>query len=315
MISHLKILNLLQQLSLKSYPNKEIKALINKLGTFPISCEGLYLGDELIRARRNEDGESYICRKDLSYLPEKLNTKYQRASTPINTMFYACPLKRNHLKSAQPRNIDDIRLVACLETSELLKNDIDGDEPITFSRWQVTNTMSLCAMYFHNDFMIDGTHEKEVNKNFLTEIHKLGSELSEKSTAILTFFSNEFAKEIKDEAKDYNYMISAIFSEMMIDFGKAGIHYPSVKTKYTEKVGLNVAISPSTVDSSLRLISSIECTLYKRGKEVFIDNEMIATIDDDKKCFKYVAVPSDDHVGKEKVLAFLEKEAIRKNNY
>lgn len=310
------VLNLIaefKQLELKIYPHKEIKSLITKIGGFPITCEGLYIGEEIIRARRNISNESYLYRKDLSYVPKEFNNKYQRASTPNKTMFYGCPLKRMHLRKPKDLDINDLLLISCLEVSNLLKTDADGEERITFSRWAVTKTIKLCAMYCHKEFIVDDSHENEIYKIYLSELNrKSDPQYAKCFLEVLTFFSDEFAKEINNGSYDYDYMISAIFAELIVESERAGIYYPSVQTKYSNKIGYNVAITPETTDTSLKLISSLECTLYKKGNEVYIDQDRVAFITNNNNKLEYNQVATEDHLGKDLVLEFLEGEISSK---
>jgi len=74
------------------------------------------------------------------------------------------------------------------------------------------------------------------------------------------FFSQEFGKE--DIVNDYDYLISAVFSEIITnDFNYDGILYPSVRMG--GEYGYNVAIKPEAVDKKLVLDVIGESTYYK----------------------------------------------------
>jgi hypothetical protein len=71
-------------------------------------------------------------------------------------------------------------------------------------------------------------------------------------------------------------MISAIYSEMVTDFGYDGVLYPSVKLAGE---GINIAVRPEIIGSKIKFVHAGECTIYKNKKNVFIGNDTYAKVD------------------------------------
>ena len=306
MSNHLEIIQQLKHLDLSKCPDKEIQYLIEEYGGFIGQPVLLNVGDELLRARLNEKDEngkykSLICRKELSYVPKENNKRYQRASTPYQTMFYGCPYKTtNHSLHLNNLSVKDACFITSLEVSKILQNKKDDVERITFSKWAVSKQISLAAIcFFKNSFPVNSI-EFKIKNNFFSSINKYDENEKIKSLLFNEFLAEEFSKEVKKD-DHYNYMISGIFSEMMVNIGKAGIFFPSIKLKDSNIKGSNIAISPETVDSSLKLVSSIECILKKTDIIDHYDliNEKIAFIIDDTKEFQYFPVESEEAINAE----------------
>ena len=81
------IINRLEALDLSQYPYFEIKELIRDLGKVGFIIFTLHPGKTITRARC--DGNLKTV-SDLSYKPQQYNKQCQRASTPMQTMFYGC---------------------------------------------------------------------------------------------------------------------------------------------------------------------------------------------------------------------------------
>ena len=293
------IVTKLRDLNLKTYPENIIRNLIGQLGKFGAVEMTLYPGKTIIRARPNGVGQHFTNRNELSYKPQKFNTSYQRASTPYLSMFYAGSIPED----LQPDELDNARIISTLEASNLLRdNDQEGEQTITFSKWEVTKDIPLIAICHHKDFTTKSSHTKELYDAYQTWVKDLPAELMEKSIEITTFLASEFAK--KEIRGGFDYLISSIFFEITVSKGKAGIYYPSVRT---DGMGFNVAIAPDIVDSSLKLVVAGECTIYKKGEHTIVDNETICTIHDDSIPFIMYPVAAENHIGREKVSQELNK--------
>src|SRR6185436_10896429 len=106
-----------------------------KFGAFGIISMILHKGKVLIRARPNGDRQTFSTRSELSYTPSKFNTRYQRASTPSQTMFYAGTIPND----IPANELNNARFIAALEASHLLRTvGHEGEQRITFSKWIVT---------------------------------------------------------------------------------------------------------------------------------------------------------------------------------
>ncbi|MBN8856152.1 MAG: hypothetical protein BGO55_08280 [Sphingobacteriales bacterium 50-39] len=284
----------LKALDLTTYPKNEIHTLIRQFGKFGAVAMDLHPGKVLIRARPNEAGKTFSLRSDLSYKPPKYNTTYQRASTPDQTMFYAGTIPEN----IRIDELDNARLIATLEASHLLRDNIpDGEQLITFSKWVVVKDIRLFAVCYHRDFTENSSHTHELYNAYHAWTKTLSDELREKSIEVTEFMANEFAK--MPIRGDFDYMISAIFTEIMARGKTDGVYFPSVRAGAQ---GYNVAIVPEVADSCLKLVAAGECTIYKKGAETFVDNETVCLIKDDTSPFKLVPVDPAFHEGRDKIL-------------
>jgi hypothetical protein len=125
----------------------------------------------------------------------------------------------------------------------------------------------------------------------------MDEQMRNKSVLITDYLASEFAK--TDVDPDYKYMISAIFSEIVVSKKMAGVYFPSVRA---DAQGYNVAISPTYADRALRLVAAGECTIYKKGDHTIVDNETSCIIEDETKSFTFLPVDPQYHVGKENIL-------------
>lgn len=301
-----QVMEELRGLDLSAYPSEKINTLIQQFEKFGLIQMVLHPGKTIIRARPNLPGQRFTTRTELSYKPQQFNTTFQRASTPNQTMFYGAPIPDD----VKPGEIDNARLIASCEASSLLRNKgEEGEQTITFSKWVVTQDIPLIAMCYHKDFVEKSPHTKELYDAYQEWCREYPSDFRDHSMSVTTFLGEQFAK--NDITEDYDYMISAMFSEIVINKGKGGIYYPSVKV---EGLGYNVAISPAFVDSSLKLVAVGECIMYKQGDQTMVDNELVCTIEDPTRPFELKSVPPENHVGRENIYARMEAASNQKMN-
>lgn len=286
----------LSQLDLSTYPYEKTKKLIRQLGRFCYILVTLHQGTTLMRARPNNNGERFFSKYDYTYKPQQLNNTFQRASTPNRTMFYAStiPSKIEH------GELNNTRVIGALEAlSWLHDKTTKGYQKVSFGRWSVTKDLNLIAIVQHEDFYKKSSYTRELVDSFKRFI-KLNPELKDETIAISNFFANEFAKEkIKG---DFDYLISATFSETIVDDGFDGILYPSVRV---EGKGFNVAIRPEIVDTNLELCVVGECSIYKYYDQIIIDNETGTKLKPNQTHFKLLPVEIRYHAGQEECLRFL----------
>ncbi|MBK9632889.1 MAG: hypothetical protein IPO62_17845 [Saprospiraceae bacterium] len=286
-MSYTEAIKALQNLNLSSYPESEIKQLIMLLGKLGIIQMNFPPGKIIYRARPNGDTSPFTNRKELSYKPSIYNTTYMRASTPKSTMFYGSIipeyLNQNELKMA--------RVISAAETSYLLRDKTtSGEQKLTFSKWLVTDNMRLVAICYKEDFINFNSHYKELYHAYQAFLSNYPKDIQQKYLDISNFIASEYSKEPINN--DYDYMISAIFSEISTNQGFDGVYYPSVRTGYH---GFNVAIIPEAVDNYMKLKSAMECTIYKHDDRTIVDNESIALIDDDTLDFSFNLVDPKNH--------------------
>lgn len=250
------IINNIEDFDLSSYPYYQIQEQIRSLGKASFMIFTLHKFMKITRAR---PGKNYKEKSEVTYLPQIKNTKFQRASTPLKTMFYGTIIH-------EEQGSEESRLIAASEVSTLLREgkESTGKEFITFSNWQVINDISLIVI------LDDSTYNNVSNNRLLSELKnsflefiKLNPENEETIRLISNFFAKEFAKQTINF--EYDYLISAIFSEIVTnELNYDGVMYPSVQTG--GQLGFNVAIKPEVVNKNLKLEKVGESILYKNGE-------------------------------------------------
>jgi hypothetical protein len=106
-------------------------------------------------------------------------------------------------------------------------------------------------------------------------------EVIQNSMKIQDYLAEEFSKEDTDE--DYQYLISALFTEMCVRRGYDGVFYPSVRSGGT---GFNIAITPQATHK-LRLYAAGESSVYKLYDHTVIGNESILKYKRNRNKIKY----------------------------
>lgn len=273
------LIDSLKNLDLSTYPNKEIRSLLEQIGK--ISTLELYFhkGRQVMRARVNNNDSRYIKKTDLSYKPQQFNITYQRASTPNRTMFYASCLSEN----PNDNEIQSMRIPCILESiPEMRDNNSSFIKKITFGRWEVIDDLRLFPIILNETYYQNTIFLKEIADYYKKNNELFDQTLAEKSEKIQSFLANEFAKE--EIREDYDYMISAIFSELMIENNYDGVFYPSVRTVGK---GFNIAITPKATEK-LRLIFAGECTIYKHKMETSVGNDAYIILNGNEEEFDMI---------------------------
>lgn len=294
------ILKRLSELELSKYPVGEIFYLLRKFGNFGLVRTTLHPGATIIRARPNYNGERFSKISDISYKPAEYNTTYQRASTPKNTMFYGGLISGSRGHSELSLN----RVIGLLESVPLMRDlSSSGEQVITYSRWTVTKDISLASIIYHNEFPRENAYAAEQRFYFQKFLRRLSPNIANKSILITNFLAGEFAK--KNTPNQYDYLISAIFTELALSKELAGVFYPSVRTGGE---GFNVAIHPYYVHNHMTPIYVGECTLYKRAANTIIDNDTGALLLDGYSDFELKPVISELHTGRDLIVRALYPE-------
>lgn len=250
-------------------------------------------------------GEKFSTRAELSYKPAEYNKTHQRASTPDETIFYGSVIPEGILVG----ELDNARIIGALETSHLLRNPgQDGEHPVTFSKWVVTRDIPLVAICYHKDFITQSVHTRELYESFQRSTAGLDQELKERTLGVTEFLAAQFAR--KPIEHDYEYMVSAVFSEITVKKGMAGVYYPSIRAGAK---GYNVAISPGYADDCLRLVAAGECTIYKQGDHTIGDNDTVCIIEDDTKPYVFSPIDSEFHIGRDRVMQQFALETSAKD--
>ncbi|WP_297972873.1 hypothetical protein [uncultured Capnocytophaga sp.] len=287
------LIDSLKNLDLSTYPNKEIRTLLGEIGRFSTLELYFHRGREVMRARVNENEEiRYRKKSDLSYKPQQFNITYQRASTPNRTMFYASCLSEN----PNDNEIQTMRIPCILESiPEMRDNNSSFFKKISLGIWEVIDDLKLFPIilnesYYKKTFFLKDLVDYYKRSNVLFD-----QILSEKSEKIQLFLANEFAKENIENNCDY--MISAIFTELMTENKYDGIFYPSVRTGGK---GFNIAITPKATEK-LRLIVAGECSVYKYKMETRVGNNAIVRLNGNEEEFDMIDLENSSKIESELV--------------
>ena len=272
----------LKKLDLSKKPEKEIKEELNKITSLPFVIDTFTSSEEIERAVPNTEEEPiFHTVSRLSYKPHKYNTDFQRASTPANTMFYGSVIPAD----LSEKEVYNARIIGAAESCDLIRDETkdDGEKLITFGKWRVKEPLNLVAI-------IDPNKQYKVKYlNKLVNAYKEG--LSRMTTTdskdikeMLSFICDEFSKRV-NQGENYNYMNSAIFTEILVNHSGSkidGILYPSVQT---DGDGLCVAIRPESMHK-LELIKVLQCKAVRKGKKVDLDNIRFCDVNPSNSDFK-----------------------------
>ncbi|WP_062129012.1 hypothetical protein [Geofilum rubicundum] len=253
----------LRSLELETFPTREIEEIISKFGALPVAVTDYDKGKIIHRARQINKGQVLSENHELSFTPDKFNSKYQRASTPEQTMFYGAVIPE--IKGQGELTTE--RIIGACEVSNLLRdpNTEDGEEIIIFGKWCVKEKITLLSIISPDMEKNKINFFQEMTRDYHLYLEQLG-EQKEDAIAFQEYMSSEFAK--IDIRGEYDYLISAKLTENAIR-NCDGVIYPSVRADYN---GLCVAIKPKSATEKLELISVLECSISKKNKNVRITN-------------------------------------------
>lgn len=290
----------LRQLDLTTYPYEEIRDLFQRLGKVGTVIVTLHPGRTFVRVRSNSGNEVFTKKSELSYKPQHLNKTYQRASTPNKTMLYGSMLHETD-------NSNDInaRIVGALEGLPWLRdNTSKGVQKATFSVWEVKQDIDLVGIVHQKDFHDKNPHLKELVEAF-TSFMSQHPNYFKPTMMVSDFLAQEYAK--LPIENDYEYMFSAIYSELVINHGLHGVYYPSVRT---DGRGLNVAIKPDIADQNMVLKVAGEVMVYKYQDRIIADNISVAEVPFGQDTFDLKPVEAKYHFGEENCLKHLGVRTI-----
>ena len=266
-----KIIQELCSLDLSKYPHEKIVSLLMQIGELPVLLTILHPGRLVIRGRVYNDGEDFTSIQSHSYnpLPKK---EYQRANIPNQSMFYGAVTSD---VTEEPL----ARITILTEVGNTLSDKVEKEKAM-FSAWEVIDDISLFSIIQTKHYQTPNKLIKKLEERFNNEFVDM------EALKFLDFIASEFAK--SDTAKDYYYMISAIFSALVCNDEKFdGIYYPSVRTA---GAGMNVAILPEVVDAEMRFLGAVDCEGIREGLN-------IKGIEKRKSIFRleYVPITGEDY--------------------
>ena len=297
-------IDILKGLDLSKYPYYDIVTQIANVGIIGHLGVDFHPGKFIYRARLNESDDHYFSKCQLTYKPQQYNKTSQRASTPNMTMFYGSVLP----EEVEKGELDEVRVVPTYEAIPWLRDkSTKGIKKITYTKWQVTQDIKLIAILQHGNFYDKSSYTKKLMDDYEASLNQM-TDYKDETIAFMTFMANEFAKEV-DSSKDYNYLISAAFTETLVKKGYDGVLYPSVRLGGT---GFNVALTPQAADMKLQLDVVMECTAYKLFDKTVLDNDFQAILYPNQTHFEFQKVDAEYHAGELTCIKELGLDSIDK---
>lgn len=246
-------------LSSSDQKQKDIIDLFESVGSnLPVIPLHLRSDSKLIRGVINWIPGHFNLVSQLSYKPARLNTEYLRASTPGNTMFYACSF--THSPSFE-NGVFLPRITALMEIRSILTEaHRDGIQRVTFSRWDSTKDILLFAFPFFSAYPKSCVEIKIIQEQWENAMSQ--RKYHPTALELIKYLAEDISLQ-KDRSDDY--MFTALFIDWFLSRHPeySGVYYPSVQT---DGEGANIALKPCVVDSgSIRFIDATECWIIKRG--------------------------------------------------
>lgn len=258
-----EIINDLKNLRLSSYPRENILNLFAQVyGNIPIVVATVHPNRIIVRGQIYDPKADYTFESRHSYKPVELNTTYQRASVPSRTAFYGSVTSLDH-DNEEPL----ARVTIISEIGKILEDETVTQEEYVFSSWEVLDELNLVAIIQSHEYPKACNFVKEIRKDYETKFCNFYER------EFMDYIASEFAK--KDIKEDYEYMISAWYSQIIYDSCYDGVAYPSVKMG---GAGMNVAIKPESVNEKLKLIGASKFKFIKKEKLVSEDENVVTII-------------------------------------
>lgn len=263
-----KAINTLKSIDLKKVSYEKILYyLIKEIVVLPITVAKIIKGYPVFRARVNKDDEIFYSENEISYRVDNDNIKdYGRANIPKQSMFYG---------AIESKEVPHPRLVNLFETSELFRepNDKDGEFILTVGKWRVKEDFKVIEMVFSKGNV---QNNEDINRSYNKQKEMMLKDYPDQLDQIekiLEFFSDEFAKKVKNSNSDYKITTAYLNLALMNKQDLCGVTYPSVRTDYKAN---NIAIFPSVVEQFLDLEMVSMFNIKKSGKNASMDNLAIA---------------------------------------
>lgn len=137
-----------------------------------------------------------------------------------------------------------------------------------------------CYKTFESGFIITNNTYPTITDNELLNLLRASfirthNNATAEDIQLAEYISSEFCKVVSD-SKDY--LISAtIATDVVNGMEKDGIIYPSAQLD--GQAGLNIALTPKSVNKKLKFVRTLEQTIYKNGTQSFIRLERVTERD------------------------------------
>ena len=245
----------------------------SKLGIIGVIETQLNEGKYLFRSRLNKEKNTFLAQKDISYPPIP-SDDFGRANCPKVNMFYCSYTPSITVEE----EIVPAYMINAHEICPFLKDKISKvKKMITIGKWRIKKKIILATIIFHEKYQNKTAIAKNLNLGFNSKLQN-HPQFSKQTTLWNKFISQEYAKEV--EENNYSeYIISATYTEFLLNKGFDGVIYPTVQL---DGMGYNIAITPSTVDTSLDLEIVVVGCFYKEGMFTILDWEKKCIVDNPK---------------------------------
>lgn len=266
-----EIVRRLEALDKSKYPQKEIiKILSECFDSIGMLTHTLHKTYRMVRLRRNANSKRFTSISELSFKPKNLNQKHLRASIPESTLFYASSCERRNISGAFTDEKYGIKIALFETLYEIRGNCMYGHGPldpknpyppfkvrtsnkiqnidVTYGIWEVKthiNLASVCLNKSYDEDFVNYEIRQRIYSNYVMDdpMNRIGKDV------FLNYLSREFSKLGEPYREEYDYMVSAMATQILCGMGFHGVSYPSARC---DGVGINFAIMPEIVDSRLR---------------------------------------------------------------
>ncbi len=264
-------------------PEQDIIEFFRIIGTTVNINLSIRVNSTFLKARPNNNHPRFTETKDLSIKPAKDNTDYQRASTPLKTMFYSVYIPT----VIDQKELDIMRVTGVYETVPDIRIPYQPFHgKVTFGYWTNKEKLNLLAIMHKETYASTNSYTKELVDAYKKHLFGCDNLLRENSLSFYDFLADEFSKE--NIRGNYDYMISALFSEAASRFNIDGVIYPSVRVG---GASYNVAITESAMQK-LKLNCVEEATVNQTDNNVKIVINAFTKVDKNQSSFTLLDVPT-----------------------
>ncbi|MBP7103493.1 MAG: RES domain-containing protein [Bacteroidales bacterium] len=249
-------INELKKLDLRAIEYSILKKRVNDcFFNIPIVPGTIIEGARLYRARTFPyNGIPYSKISEISLPPKNAVSTFGRANKPFYPLFY-CASNIELALNEVCRNANNP------ENTYIVKWIVVGEWLV--KKGQNLSVSNLCYNKNALDIRDDLKKSKYISQKILHNIPKENPPLSDNTinvtTALLEFFSDEFAKEIIITPDDYK--LSVVYTDLLFDLSRGlfdGVNYPSVASKFK---GDNIVLSQKCLENKLELINAFIVTV------------------------------------------------------
>jgi len=282
-------INKLRRLDLQSTHVNDIISLFMSIGETVNINLTIGINSTFLRARPNKDCPRFSKKQELSIKPAKYNSDFQRASSPRKTMFYGVYMSGK----LNQYDLDVMRTTAAYETiCEIRVPNNPYQGKLTLGYWCNVQRLNLMAIVHKKEYTEINPYTKEIYEAYKEHLANNDRRLMDKSLEFYDFLADEFSK--KTIRGNYDYKITALYSEAASRHNVDGILYPSVRLG---GVSNNVALKKSAM-KKLRLYAVEEATVQQVENNVQVSVNAFAQCND-KPTFELLDVPKQKAGGTE----------------